>query len=272
MIASTKGPIRARAAALFPRIAEESPFDTAPRELGVAYVHGMEPLPSPGEFSISIVPGVGEYFAGPALTLSGPAGRCAWRRSRADRWTCSASTPPDDLDGWLATCKWLCSTSYFPWEAERCRGIRLTDDKGTLKGALSLSCASARGGCRRARPCSAMGDAVVLNDPLVGQGANNAAKGVTVVTRELAAHGDAPYDEEWLRHVGGLYWQRVRWSTGFTNMMLNPPPHVALVFDAGARSAAFANVLANGTNEPATLFPWLETEAGVRAYLEQPAA
>ena len=45
---------------------------TAQRELGVAYVRGMEPLPSPGEFSISIVPGVGEYFAGPALTLSGP--------------------------------------------------------------------------------------------------------------------------------------------------------------------------------------------------------
>jgi hypothetical protein len=54
--------------------------------------------------------------------------------------------------------------------------------------------------------------------------------------------------------------------------MLNPPRHVGDVFEAGAQSPAFADVFANGTNEPATLFPWLETREGVRQYLEHVVA
>jgi hypothetical protein len=75
-----------------------------------------------------------------------------------------------------------------------------------------------------------------------------------------------------LRSVGDVYWERVRWSTRFTNMMLSPPPHIAVVFGAAADEPAFADVLANGTNQPAILFPWLESRDGVRRYVNQLAA
>jgi 2-polyprenyl-6-methoxyphenol hydroxylase-like FAD-dependent oxidoreductase len=176
----------------------------------------------------------------------------------------------DDGGEWLKRLK-NALEQFFPWEAERCRRIRLTDDKGALKGGLTPVVRERVGRLRSGALVLGVGDAVVLNDPLVGQGANNAAKGTTEVTRELVARGGGAYDEEWLRHVGDVYWERVRWPTRFTNMMLNAPPYVGAVFDAGARSPEFADVLANGTNEPATLFPWLETEEGVRRHLEQAA-
>jgi len=231
----------------------------------------MEPLDPPSYFSISIVPEVGEYFVGPALTLAGPCWTMCLEAIPGGPMDVFDDAPLDDPDRWLALCTEVLE-QHFPWEAERCGRIRLTDEQGTLKGALTPVVRERAGRLPSGALVLGVGDAVVLNDPLVGQGANNAAKGVTAVTRELVARGDDVYDEEWLGQVGDVYWERVRWSTRFTNMMLNPPPHAAAIFEAGARSPAFADVLANGTNEPATLFPWLETEEGVRAYLEQRAA
>jgi 2-polyprenyl-6-methoxyphenol hydroxylase-like FAD-dependent oxidoreductase len=271
VVASGKGDFARELATIFPRVDEESPYDRPQRELAVAYVHDMEPLDPPSSFSISIVREVGEYFVGPALTLSGSCWTMCLEAIPGGPMDVFRDASLDDGAAWLQLCKEVLER-HFPWEAERCARVRLTDPKGTLKGALTPVVRERAGRLPSGAPFLGVGDAVVLNDPLVGQGANNAAKGVTLVTRELAARGDEPYDEDWLRHVGDLYWQRMRWSTRFTNMMLDPPPHVALVFDAGARAAAFANVLANGTNEPATLFPWLETEEGVRAYLGQPVA
>ena len=58
------------------------------------------------------------------------------------------------------------------------------------------------------------------------------------------AEGSSPLDVRyrWDVSAGEVYWERVRWSTRFTNMMLRPPPHVGAMFDAAARLPAFADV------------------------------
>ena len=271
VIASGKGEFARELATIFRRIDAESPYDRPQRELAVAYVHDMEPLDPPSCFSISIVPKLGEYFVGPALSVSGPCWTMCLEAIPGGPMDVFRDASLDDGDAWLRLCTSVLE-HFFPWEAERCARIRLTDEKGTLKGALTPVVRERVGRLRSGALVLGVGDAVVLNDPLVGQGANNAAKGATLVARELAVRGDGVYDEEFLRHVGDLYLERVRWSTRFTNMMLNPPRHVGDIFEAGAQSPAFADVLANGTNEPATLFPWLETREGVRQYLEHVVA
>ncbi|HKP17338.1 MAG TPA: styrene monooxygenase/indole monooxygenase family protein [Gaiellaceae bacterium] len=262
VIASGKGDFARELATIFPRVDAESPYDRPQRQLAVAYVVDMEPLDPPSYFSISIVQRVGEYFVGPALTKSGRCWTMCLEAIPGGPMDVFAETPLEDLDGWLGLCKQVLA-EFMPWEAERCERIRLTDGKGTLKGALTPVVRERVGRLPSGRLVLGVGDAVVLNDPLVGQGANNAAKGTTEVTREFVERGDGPYDESWLRQVGEVYWERVRWSTRFTNMMLTPPPHVGAVFEAGSRSPAFADMFAEGTNEPALLFPWLETPEGV---------
>jgi 2-polyprenyl-6-methoxyphenol hydroxylase-like FAD-dependent oxidoreductase len=169
----------------------------------------------------------------------------------------------DDLDPWLQRCKDALA-QFMPWEAERCDGIELTDALGTLKGALTPVVRDRVGRLPSGRLVLGIGDAVVLNDPLVGQGSNCAAKGASAVLRELASHRDETVEEAWLRSVGDVYWESVRWSTAFTNMMLRAPAHVPEVLGAAAANPVLADVLANGTNDPSTLFPWIATADGAR--------
>ncbi|MBS1879434.1 MAG: FAD-binding oxidoreductase [Actinobacteria bacterium] len=261
VIASAKGAFGKLLPEIFQAQPEYSPYSSPQRQLAVAYVHDMEPL-DPPYFSICIVPGVGEFFVGPALTLSGPCYTLCFEAipgGDMDRW---GDVPLDDVDRHLAVCLEVLER-YFPWEAERCQSWRLTDDLGVLKGALTPVVRERVGRLPSGAPVLGVGDAVVLNDPLVGQGANNAAKGTTVVTREILDRGQGAFDAEWMRQAGDRYWETVRFAARFTNMMLSPPPHVADLFGAANENPALADHLANGTNTPATLFPWIMAADGV---------
>src|SRR5690554_5287995 len=54
---------------LFERDASRSPFDKPQRALALTYVHGLEPTPEYSRVSFNFIPGVGEYFVFPSLTL-----------------------------------------------------------------------------------------------------------------------------------------------------------------------------------------------------------
>jgi 2-polyprenyl-6-methoxyphenol hydroxylase-like FAD-dependent oxidoreductase len=267
VIASGKGAFGRLLPEIFPVQREDSPYEKPQRQLAVAYVHGMEDLDR-GYFSISIVPGVGEYFCGPALTLDGPCHTMCFEAipgGEMDRW---GEISLDEVERHLETCMDVLDR-FFPWEAERGRGCELTDDLGVLKGALTPVVRDRVGHLPSGAPVLGVCDAVVLNDPLVGQGANNAAKGTTVVMQEILDSTDGAFGEDWMRVAGNRYWETVRFAARFTNMMLNPPPHVAGLFGKAAANPAVADHLANGTNNPATLFPWISSGAGIEALAQE---
>ncbi|NUU22169.1 MAG: FAD-binding oxidoreductase, partial [Streptomycetaceae bacterium] len=70
LLAAGKGPL----AAMFARDRARSPYDRPMRSLAVAYVHGLGPRPEHDFAAVrcNLVPGVGELFVMPALTVSGP--------------------------------------------------------------------------------------------------------------------------------------------------------------------------------------------------------
>lgn len=253
VVAAGKGEI----AALFEVDSTRSPFTEPQRSLAVAYVEGMEPLDPPSTFSICIVPGVGEYFVGPSLTLTGPCNTMCFEAIpggpmdvfRDAAWR-------EDLDAYVERCKEVLAR-FMPWEAERCEHIDITDDQATLAGAYAPLVRNAVGRLPSGAPVIGIADAIVLNDPLVGQGANNAAKCATLVLAQIREHGSEPFDEAWMKDTEDAYWAYAQYPTAFTNLMLSPPPHVADVMGAGAELPSLADRLAEGTNDPSTLFPWI---------------
>jgi 2-polyprenyl-6-methoxyphenol hydroxylase-like FAD-dependent oxidoreductase len=263
VVAAGKGEI----AALFERDPSRSPFDTPQRFLAAAYVNGLDPL-EPPYFSISIVPEVGEYFVGPALTLSGPCYTLcleAIPEGPMDRWTEEERRDPD---AYLAKIKETLE-QFFPWEAERSATITLTDEGGMLSGAYPPVVRNAVGRLPSGRAVLGVGDTVVLNDPLVGQGANNAAKCAQIVLRKILEHDTRPFDEAWMSEVETASWDYAQWPTAFTNLMLSPPAHIPEVMSAAAETQALADVLANGTNDPSTLFPWIADPEGSRRFIDE---
>lgn len=248
---------------VFPRDPARSPYDRPQRNLAVAYLRGYAPLDT-SYFSINIVPGVGECFVGPALTVDGPCFTICFEALFGGPMDRFGDVPLDDEARWLETSRGLLER-FMPWEAERWTDdVRLTDAGGTLRGALTPAVRHAAGRLPSGRPILGLGDLVVQNDPLVGQGSNSAAKAADVVRRAIAERGDGPLDHAWVGAVADRCWRVAEHPTAFTNLLLNPPPHLGALFDAASASPAFADRLAAGSNDPATLFPWINSAEGIR--------
>jgi len=251
IVASGKGEI----GALFELDRARSPFTSPQRALALTYVRGSRPQEPFSAVSFSLLPGIGEYFVFPALTTSGPCEIMVFEGvvgGPMDCWT-GAETPERHLD----QCKRLL-VEHVPWEAERCRDAVLTDANGVLTGRLvphvRQPVATLPSGAR----VLGMGDALVLNDPVTGQGANNAAKCAEIFLEAILSCRSARFEPQWMRQTFERYWRGyAQWVVQWTNSFLTrPAPHVMRLLTTAAESPALASTIANGFDDPRSFYPW----------------
>ena len=237
---------------LFERDAARSQFDKPQRALALTYVHGLAPTPDYSRVSFNLVPGVGEYFVFPALTLSGPCDIMVFE-----------GVPGGPLDCWrdlkspaehLAASKRFLDT-YLPWEGARAAKVELTDAKGILAGAFAPTIRKPVMTLPSGKLVFGLGDAVVVNDPVTGQGSNNATKAAKVyldaiLARRRALH--ARMDGTDLRallglcQVGGAMDQLAAAAA---------PPHILQVLGAAQQSPA-GRPHRQRLQSSAQLLPW----------------
>lgn len=263
IVAAGKGEI----AQLFERDAEKSPFDKPQRALALTYVKGMVPRPEYSAVNFNLIPGVGEYFAFPALTTSGPCDIMVFEGVPGGPMDCWAGvlTPADHL----AKSKWILQT-FVPWEAERCHNIRLTDDNGTLVGRFAPTVRKPVGRLSSGRIVMGMGDVVCLNDPITGQGSNNAAKCADAYYRAILAHGDKPFDASFMQRTFDGFWEYASHVVSWTNALLQPPPpHALEVLAAASVKPAVAKRFVNGFNDPRDYANFFMAADKAMAYLQE---
>jgi hypothetical protein len=266
VVAAGKGDI----ATLFERDAERSQFDQPMRALALTYVTGMTPMPEFSRVCFNIVPGVGEYFVFPALTTSGPCEIMVFEGIPGGPMDCwgDVSTPAEHL----AKSLWILET-FMPWEAERCHSVELTDDMGILAGRFAPTVRKPVGRLPSGRPVLGMADAVLLNDPITGQGSNNAAKGAAVYLQSILERGEGPFDATWMQETFERLWTYAEKVVGWTNaLLLPPPPHVLNVLGAAGQMPAVAHRFANGFDHPPDFYEWFMDPALADAYLAEVAA
>jgi len=263
VVASGKGEISQR----FERDIERSPFDQPQRALALTYVKGMKPAPSHARVCFNLIPGVGEYFVFPALTTTGPCEIMVFEGVPGGPMDCWADvkTPQEHL----ARSKWILDT-FLPWEAERCRHIELTDDNGILAGRFAPTVRKPVATLPSGRKVLGLADAVVLNDPITGQGANNAAKCADIYLKRILEHGDAPFDAAWMQETFDRYWQGyARWATAWTHSLLAAPkPHMQKLLQSASQLPAVASTIANGFDDPRAFAPWWFDAAETDRFLE----
>ncbi|CDM25115.1 putative oxygenase subunit [Castellaniella defragrans 65Phen] len=255
---------------LFERDAARSPFDKPQRALALTQVHGLEPTPDYSRVSFNLIPGVGEYFVFPAYTLSGPCDIMVFEGvpgGPLDIWR-DVRTPQEHL---AASKRFL--DTFLPWEGARAGRAELTDDKGILAGSFAPTIRKPVLTLPSGRMVFGLGDAVCVNDPITGQGSNNATKAARIYLDAILAHGDRPYTREWMEQTFEKFWDYARWVVAWTNSLLTPPPPQALrLLGAANESPALASFLANGFNHPPAYFPaWTDMEATERLIREHQA-
>jgi Styrene monooxygenase A putative substrate binding domain len=255
---------------LFQRDAERSTFTEPQRALAVVYVRGLTPRPEfPGieVVHFNLIPGVGELFVMPALTTTGPCHILFFEGIPGGELDCfsGVSTGEEHLKLTLQLME-----KFTPWEHERARSVELTDRGGYLSGRYAPVVRKPVGRLPRGGIVLGMADVVVANDPITGQGSNNASHCAAIYQQAILDHGRRPFDEEFMRYAFDAYWDDVRWVTAWTDALLRPPPpHVLELLGAAQDSEEIRHRFANGFNNPRDFFDWFMDPGRAAAYLAE---
>jgi hypothetical protein len=227
----------------------------------------MTPRPEHSAVCFNLIPGVGEYFVFPALTTTGPCEIMVFEGVPGGPMDCwgDIKTP----EAHLAKSKEILET-FLPWEAERCRNIELTDDNGILAGRFPPTIRRPVATLPSGRHVLGIGDAVCLNDPITGQGSNNASKAAAVYLKRILDHDDRPFDATWMQGTFDAFWDHAQWVVQWTNMLLLPPPPFVLdIMGTACVEPQLAHRMANGFNDPRDFFPWFADPAAAADYLQE---
>ena len=230
----------------------------------------MTPRPEHSAVCFNLIPTVGEYFVFPALTTSGPCEIMVFEGIPGGPMDCwrDVKTPAEHL----AKSKWILDT-FLPWEAERCRSIELTDANGLLTGAVAPTVRRPVGRLPSGALVMGLADSVCLNDPITGQGSNNASKAAKIYLDAILAHGERPFDAAFMQAAFDKYWSYAQFVTGWTNALLQPPPpHVLNIMGSAQAYPALARRIANGFDNPLDFFPWFAVPEEADKYLASLAA
>ena len=238
VVAAGKGEL----VALFDRDDKRSVHTQPQRALSAIYVRGMEWAPEYQDYAVSLNPiaGVGEMIRMPALTVDGadgvqpcdillfegvpdgPLGMNTW----SDR-----PGPKEHLERTLHFLR-----EFVPWEAATVtKDVDVTDARPSLIGALTPTVRHPVARLPSGGTVLGMGDVVVLNDPVTGQGSNNAVHCAEIYFRSIVEQGDGPFDEAWMRATFEQYWAYAGRVSELTNFMLQPPAeHVQRILAAAS--------------------------------------
>jgi 2-polyprenyl-6-methoxyphenol hydroxylase-like FAD-dependent oxidoreductase len=266
LVAAGKGDI----ARLFERDPTRSPYEAPQRALALTYVIAMTPRPEFSAVCFNVIPTVGEYFVFPALTTTGPCEIMVFEGIPGGPMDCwgDVTTPQQHLE----TSRRILET-FLPWEAERCRDIELTDEHGILVGRFPPTVRRPVGELPSGAIVLGLADTVVLNDPITGQGSNNASKAAASYLQSIVEHGERPYDRGFMERTFERYWDEAQYVSGWTNALLAPPPpHVLQLLGAAGSAPEIAHRFVNGFNDPKDYYDWFMDPDKAASYLAEMAA
>lgn len=252
---------------LFTRDERYSAFSTPQRILCCLYVKNMPSTINTDGVHVTVIPGIGEYFVMPGLTHNG---HCHMMQFEGipgqafDSWSPSFQ-PNDFLEHAVNLLE-----KFIPFEAARCKNLELCDQKAYLSGTFTPVIRNPIAKLSNNRFVFGLGDTVVLNDPLAGQGANNATKAANVYFEEIIKNTTNNFNETWMNETYEKYWNTYgKWTTRWSNILLSPPPDYVFEFlQFASENETAANILANGFNNPDTLFPWIENAEETRRLIK----
>lgn len=246
-------------AGLFERDAARSPYVAPQRALAAAYLTGMRRRAEDADtpmVRLNLVPGVGEMFEIPALSLGGPCDILFLEGIKGGPWDCWAEklAPGQRLARLLELLR-----THAPSEYDRYADVALTDQGATLVGEVTPVVRQPIGRLAGGRAVLGLADAVVTNDPLTAQGANGASKCAATYLAGIVGRGDQPFDEAWMCRTFDAWWAEERHATEWTNLMLRvpPEPHLLEILGAAGHFPAVATRFVNGFDDPADVADWL---------------
>jgi 2-polyprenyl-6-methoxyphenol hydroxylase-like FAD-dependent oxidoreductase len=250
----------------FAPIPGRSPFDRPQRALcaglyaGVAYT---EPL----GVTFAISPGHGEIIEIPIQTFEGNMTTLLFEAiPGGDLEVLSRTSYADDPRGFEALVLAKLQEHFPPIFARAdAAAFSLTRPSSLLQGAVTPVARESYEALADGTYAVALGDAHVVVDPVVGQGAN-AASYAAFVLGEAILEGE-PFDEDFCRKVDEGRLPFVMGVFDWTNFMLAPQPHLFELVGAMSQNRALCDDFTESFNRPDLQWEHLSSPEATAAYI-----
>lgn len=262
---------KAEISALFARDPERSAYTEPQRQLALVTVKGIKPWASIPFHSVKFTffEKDGEIFWVPFHHKSSQSSYSLLFECKAGRGL-DRFGPATTGEEMVAIAKRVVA-EWAPWEEEHLRDAELIDPLAWAKGAITPVVRKPVARLASGQFALGIGDTVILNDPIAGQGSNCAAKAAHHYTERIVEHGDRPFDAGWMQAVFDDFWEADgRWITAFSNLFLEPvTPGAKEVLIAGTRHPGIAAEFFDDFNDPQRFWPRVGDLGAARRYITE---
>lgn len=244
-------------AQVFPIRPERS--QSSPKRLLLAGLFQGIAQPEPVGLHFDIVPGSGEIFQSPVLSLAGRVSGITFEAIPDGNWVPLLEARCDeDPQHWRDVILALLreSGSEILDRVDLTR-FQLTRPLDVLQGSITPTVRQPWARLGEGLYTVALGDAAILNDPVTGQGANLAVAAAWALGEAILAGG--PLNERFCSDWDRRLWELARDVTAWTNASLDPlPSHVTELFYAAGSDQSIADNLIDNFDDPRAMWRSVE--------------
>jgi 2-polyprenyl-6-methoxyphenol hydroxylase-like FAD-dependent oxidoreductase len=251
---------------VFPAVPGRSPFEGPQRVLSAGLYAGVG-YTDPVGVTFGVSPGHGELIEIPLQTFEGNMTTLLFETIPGGDLEVLGRTPyADDPKGYERLVLEKLERHYPPVR-ERVdeASFGLTRPSSILQGAVTPTVRESSARLANGRYAIALGDAHVVIDPVVGQGANAASYAAFALGEEILAGG--PFDEDFCRRVDERRLPFVLGVFDWTNFMLAPQPHLFELVGAMSQNPALCNDFTDNFNRPHLQWEHLRSPEATAEYI-----
>jgi 2-polyprenyl-6-methoxyphenol hydroxylase-like FAD-dependent oxidoreductase len=251
---------------LFPRRRDKSPYTRPQRRLSAGIYHGIE-YSQPKGVTAHFSPGHGELLELPIYSYDGFATALLFENIPGGDLEVLADIRHEDDATTFDRVVLEKLRTHYPMVVERIdpKSFGLWSSRDILQGALTPVVREDYAQLASGRYAIAVGDAHTVVDPMMGQGANSASYSAWTIGEAIIA--DLVYDDRFCERVARKREQFVHGVSDWTNLMLNPPPHVFEFIAAMSQDKPLCDEFTTNFNHPDRQVDMLGTPERTRAYL-----
>lgn len=252
---------------MFGRRADRSPYDRPQRRLCAGHYHGVART-EPNAVSMNVWPGQGELLELPMYTREGPIMALLFESIPGGAQDVLTDMRYEDDPKLFERTVLEILREHYPMTYERVdqAEFRLTGPLDLLQGAVTPTVRDDYVRLGSGRYAVAVGDAHVVVDPIVGQGANLASYSAWKVGEAIVS--DYCYDQRFCERVARSREERIIGCSDWVNLMLAPPaPHLLELVGAMVENKAICDEFTRNFNRPEKQWDILATPERTRAFI-----
>jgi len=246
-------------------------FDAPQRQVAMFYCQGLDLMRQMEDCDeakgrqlsrYSIIQGVGEVIIAPFLSKSGEEHHYVQFEGIPGAGMDMFDSKGDVAEQYAMGKRWL--QKHQPLIYELLEDSTLTPDKEWVCGRIPPTVRKPVAYLPSGKPVFGVGDAVIVNDPILAQGLNGASKWMGLLISQILDRGAEPFDAQWMQRAFDAYWESAQYNNKFTSTALRPLGETQQkIFFEASRKPLLAQKLLSGIAEAHKLHPWYwdDTEA-----------